>query len=133
MDPHAKHQVGDTPFTLPRLGMGGASLGDMHRVLPEDQARATIEAAHDAGIGYFDTSPWYGNTKSELRRGGVLRHKSRDSFVLSTKVGRVHRRPANPDSYNHPAWVGGLVLQFHMVSSFPMANGSEGLMVSSPS
>lgn len=88
--------------------MGGASLGDMHRVLPEEQARATIEAAHAAGIGFFDTSPWYGNTKSELRLGAVLRYKPRDGFVLSTKVGRVHRRPADPDGYHHPAWVGGL-------------------------
>jgi D-threo-aldose 1-dehydrogenase len=111
MEPHAKHQVGDTPFKVPRLGMGGASLGDMHRILSEDQARATIEAAHDAGVGYFDTSPWYGNTKSELRLGGVLRQKPRDSFVLSTKVGRVHRRPPNPDSYSHPTWAGGLAFE----------------------
>ena len=40
-----------------------------------------------AGIGYFDTSPWYGNGKSELRFGHVLRTKPRNSFVLSTKVG----------------------------------------------
>ena len=79
--------------------MGGASLGDMRESIPEAQATATIEAAHAAGIGYFDTSPWYGNGKSELRFGHVLRTKPRDSFVLSTKVGRVHARPANPDTY----------------------------------
>ena len=33
---------------------------------------AALEAAHAAGIGYFDTSPWYGNGKSELRFGRVL-------------------------------------------------------------
>jgi D-threo-aldose 1-dehydrogenase len=57
---------------------------------------------------FFDTSPWYGNGKSELRFGHVLRTKPRDSFVLSTKVGRVHARPANPDTYKHPTWAGGL-------------------------
>jgi D-threo-aldose 1-dehydrogenase len=108
MDPFAKHPLGGTELSLPRLGMGSASLGDMHQVLPEPQAHATVEAAHAAGIGYFDTSPWYGNTKSELRLGAVLREKPRASFVLSTKVGRVHRRPAEPDTYRHPAWVGGL-------------------------
>lgn len=134
MDPHAKHQIGDTAFGVPRLGMGGASLGDMHRVLPDAQARATVEAAHDAGIGYFDTSPWYGNTKSELRLGAVLRQKPRDSFVLSTKVGRVHRRPANPDNYSHPAWVGGLSFepQFDytragVTTSFEMSAARLGL------
>lgn len=108
MNPFAKHKVGGTTFEVPNLGMGSASLGDMHRVLPEDQARQTIEAAHAAGIGFFDTSPWYGNTKSELRLGAVLRDKPRDGFVLSTKVGRVHQRPADPDGYRHPSWVGGL-------------------------
>jgi D-threo-aldose 1-dehydrogenase len=80
----------------------------MRESIPEAQATATLEAAHGAGIGYFDTSPWYGNGKSELRLGHVLRTKPRDSFVLSTKVGRVHARPADPDNYKHPAWVGGL-------------------------
>lgn len=108
MDPFAKRRVGRTALEVPRLGMGGASLGDKHQVLPEKQARQTVQAAHDAGIGFFDTSPWYGNTKSELRFGAVLRDKPRDGFVLSTKVGRVHQRPANPDDYRHPAWVGGL-------------------------
>lgn len=112
-DPFRKHRVGATPLFLPRIGMGGASLGDMHVAIPEARAEATIEAAHAAGIGYFDTSPWYGNTKSELRLGHVLRTKPRDGFVLSTKVGRVHRRPADPDSYRHPAWVGGLPFEPH--------------------
>jgi D-threo-aldose 1-dehydrogenase len=113
MDPFQKHRVGATPLFLPRLGMGGASLGDMHASIPEAQAEATIEAAHAAGISYFDTSPWYGNTKSELRLGHVLRTKSRDSFVLSTKVGRVHRRSSDPYFYRHPAWAGGLPFEPH--------------------
>jgi D-threo-aldose 1-dehydrogenase len=80
----------------------------MRETIAEAQASATIEAARAAGIGYFDTLPWYGNGKSELRFGHVLRSKPRDSFVLSTKVGRVHRRPGEPDSYKHPAWISGL-------------------------
>ena len=108
MDPFLRRQVGKTSFEVTQLGMGGASLGDMRESVPEAQAAATIEAAHASGIGYFDTSPWYGNGKSELRFGHVLRTKPRGSFVLSTKVGRVHARPANPDTYKHPGWAGGL-------------------------
>jgi D-threo-aldose 1-dehydrogenase len=96
-----------------QLGMGGASLGDMREAIPEAQAASTIEAAHAAGIAYFDTSPWYGNGKSELRLGHVLRTKPRTSFYLSTKVGRVHVRPANPDTYTHPAWAAGLPFEPH--------------------
>jgi D-threo-aldose 1-dehydrogenase len=108
MDPFRQRQIGTTSLHVTQLGLGGASLGDMRETIAEAQASATIEAAYAAGIGYFDTSPWYGNGKSELRFGHVLRSKPRDSFVLSTKVGRVHRRPAEPDSYKHPAWAGGL-------------------------
>ncbi len=108
MDPFRRRGIGKTAFEVTQLGMGGASLGDMRETIPEAQASVAIEAAHAAGIGYFDTSPWYGNGKSELRFGHVLRTKPRDSFVISTKVGRVHSRPAHPDAYKHPAWIGGL-------------------------
>jgi D-threo-aldose 1-dehydrogenase len=108
MDPFLRRRIANTSFSVTQLGMGGASLGDMRESLPEAQACATIEAAHAAGIGYFDTSPWYGNGKSELRFGHVLRTKPRDSFVISTKVGRVHGRPADPDTYRHPGWAFGL-------------------------
>ena len=108
MDPFLRRRIGKTPLEVTQLGMGGASLGDMRESIPETQATATIEAAHAAGVGYFDTSPWYGNGKSELRFGHVLRTKPRESFVVSTKVGRVHVRPADPDTYRHPGWVGGL-------------------------
>jgi D-threo-aldose 1-dehydrogenase len=108
MDPFLRRRIGNTSLEVTQLGMGGASLGDMRESIPEAQATAALEAAHAAGIGYFDTSPWYGNGKSELRFGHVLRTKPRDSFVLSTKVGRVHRRPAEPDTYKHPGWAGGL-------------------------
>lgn len=113
MDPFVRRRIGNTTLEVTQLGMGGASLGDMRATIPEPQATATLEAAHAAGIGYFDTSPWYGNGKSELRFGHVLRTKPRDSFVLSTKVGRVHRRPSNPDTYRHPGWAGGLPFEPH--------------------
>lgn len=40
------------------------------------------------GINLFDVSPFYGSTKAETVLGKALRQLPRDSFVLSTKVGR---------------------------------------------
>ncbi len=108
MDPFLRRRVGKTTFEVTQLGMGGASLGDMREVNSESNARDALEAAHVAGIGYFDTSPWYGHGKSELRFGNVLRTKPRDSFVISTKVGRVHFRPADPATFTPFGWKGGL-------------------------
>ncbi|ATL25096.1 aldo/keto reductase [Streptomyces formicae] len=72
-----------------RLGFGTAPLGNMFRAIPDDEARATVEAAWDQGIRYFDTAPFYGAGLAEERLGEVLSAKPRDAYVLSTKVGRV--------------------------------------------
>ena len=71
------------------LGMGGAPLGNLFARIPDDVAAATVAAGWDAGVRHFDTAPHYGAGLSELRMGAVLRGQDRDSFVLSTKVGRL--------------------------------------------
>lgn len=71
------------------LGFGTAPLGNMFRAIPDEEAAATVEAAWDAGIRYFDTAPFYGAGLSEIRLGEVLVGRPRDEYVLSTKVGRV--------------------------------------------
>ncbi|MGV9599728.1 aldo/keto reductase, partial [Streptosporangium sandarakinum] len=72
-----------------RLGFGTAPLGNMFRAIPDEEALATVEAAWDQGIRYYDTAPFYGAGLAEARLGQVLSTKPRDSYVLSTKVGRV--------------------------------------------
>jgi D-threo-aldose 1-dehydrogenase len=74
---------------LPRLGLGGAPLGNLFHPVDEERARATVEAAWRTGIRLFDTAPHYGLGTSELRLGQVLRGYPRDEYVLSTKVGRL--------------------------------------------
>jgi D-threo-aldose 1-dehydrogenase len=71
------------------LGCGGAPLGNLLAAIPEAVAQATLEAAWDAGMRWFDTSPLYGLGLSEARFGDCLRAKPRDGFILSTKVGRL--------------------------------------------
>lgn len=74
---------------LGKLGFGGAGIGNLYRAIPDGEALATVLAAWDAGIRYFDTAPHYGLGLSEQRLGAVLRDKPRDEFVISTKVGRL--------------------------------------------
>ncbi|MEU5608788.1 aldo/keto reductase [Streptomyces sparsogenes] len=78
-----------TSFLPGRLGFGTAPLGNMFRAIPDDEAAATVDAAWDHGIRYFDTAPFYGAGLSEIRLGEVLAGRPRDEFVLSTKVGRL--------------------------------------------
>ena len=72
-----------------RLGFGTAPLGNMFRDIPEAEARATVEAAWNDGIRYFDNAPFYGAGLAELRMGDALAGRPRDEYVISTKVGRL--------------------------------------------
>src|SRR4051794_32647044 len=107
MNPFSLRRVGSTDLQVTALGFGGATLGDARTAVPEAQSALTIESAYAAGIGYFDTAPWYGTGKSEHRFGSVLSSKPRDSFVLSTKVGRILVRPRDLASYENRRWGAG--------------------------
>ena len=72
-----------------QLGFGAAPLGNMFRNIPEEEALATVKAAWNQGVRYFDTAPLYGAGLSEIRLGDALSDRRRDDYVLSTKVGRV--------------------------------------------
>lgn len=71
------------------LGFGGAPVGNLYAVVPDDDARATLDSAWDNGIRYFDTAPHYGLGVSERRVGGALAQRPRTEWTLSTKVGRL--------------------------------------------
>ena len=107
MDPTTLRTLGRTGVQVTQLGFGGASIGELFVRVAEEEAQAAVRTAWDAGIRYFDTAPWYGRGLSELRTGAGLRGKPRDEFVLSTKVGRWLRAPANPADGGGPPWLGG--------------------------
>ena len=69
-------------------GFGSAPLGNMFRNMPEEEA-ATVDAAWQQGIRYFDTAPLYGAGLSRMRLGRALAKHQRDEYVLSSKVGRL--------------------------------------------
>lgn len=80
--------------------LGGTEWGDV----PEDQALATLSAAADAGVNFFDTADIYGLGRSETLIGQFLRSRSdRDRFVVATKLGR-HPQPGWPENFQ-PAFV----------------------------
>ena len=78
-----------SPVNMTQLGFGGAPLGNLYRKIEDSDAQATLDAAWDAGIRYFDTAPQYGLGRSELRFADALTRFDPDQLTLSTKVGRV--------------------------------------------
>src|SRR5690606_32405117 len=93
------HTLGRTSVRLPAIGLGCAPLAGLAAPVPERVAAETLSAAWDAGIRFFDTSPWYGRGLSELRLGQFLRQQPRREFIVSTKVGRTFHRPRDAASY----------------------------------
>ncbi|MFL5969880.1 MAG: aldo/keto reductase family protein [Gaiellaceae bacterium] len=54
--------------------------------VPDDQARACVDAAFDVGINFIDTANVYARGKAEEFLGEVLAGRPRDSYVLATKL-----------------------------------------------
>lgn len=70
-----------------QIGLGCSGLGNEFGDIDENQAITVVHGALDLGITYFDTSPYYGRTLSEVRLGKAL-HGKRDTVFLATKAGR---------------------------------------------
>ncbi|WP_223256467.1 aldo/keto reductase [Micromonospora endophytica] len=94
---------------LTELGFGASQGGNLHRVTTDDEFTAAVDTAWQGGVRYFDTAPHYGLGLSERRLGAALRHRPREEYVVSTKVGRLlvpspedaHRRDA--EGFDVPA------------------------------
>jgi D-threo-aldose 1-dehydrogenase len=98
-----KAEIGRTGIHVPRLGLGGVALSgappatDPHQTTSEADAIAIIHRSLSLGLNYLDTAPMYGVGHSERRYGQALHGRTRTSYVLSTKVGRV-LHPSAPGS-----------------------------------
>jgi len=74
-----------------RLALGTAPLATAWWGNTEDGAVATVVAAVDAGIRWFDTAPLYGAGEAEARLGAGLaeRPSAAHEVTVATKVGRT--------------------------------------------
>jgi D-threo-aldose 1-dehydrogenase len=82
-------RLGNGGLTFTELGFGAAPLGNLYKAISDNDARATLDAAWEGGVRYFDTAPLYGLGLSETRLNPFLRDKPRDEYILSSKVGRL--------------------------------------------
>jgi aryl-alcohol dehydrogenase-like predicted oxidoreductase len=85
------------------VGLGTWQLGaDWGSVEPDD-ARATLDAAVDEGITFFDTADAYGDGRSEQFCAELPR--GHPDVVIATKMGRrVEQLPENYNRENFLAW-----------------------------
>ena len=81
-----------------KFGLGGVALGNEFEVVTDEAAYNTLEAAWSAGVRYYDVSPWYGLGLAERRFGYFLHTKSRDEYILSSKVGKLLKASRKNDA-----------------------------------
>jgi aryl-alcohol dehydrogenase-like predicted oxidoreductase len=85
------------------IGLGAWQLGADWGNVTEQDAHATLQAAADAGVTFFDTADVYGDGRSEQIIGSFI--KDRPGILVATKMGR--RVPQEPSAYtldNFRAW-----------------------------
>src|SRR5512143_3550080 len=85
-----KRALGRTGLMLTPIGLGvmefaggGGLVGLAFPILPQEAKNATVKAALDGGINWFDTAELYGNGVSEASLAGALKASGvRDQDVL---------------------------------------------------
>jgi len=83
-----KRSLGQTGLEVPILSFGASSLGQEFRSVDLQEALQSVHVALECGMNLIDTSPFYGRGTSEVLLGFALRNVPRDSYLLSTKLGR---------------------------------------------
>ena len=81
-------RLGATGIDLTAIGFGGGPIGGFYGPADADAGVLAVRRAFQLGIRYFDVAPLYGHGRAESILGHALRDIPRDSYILSTKVGR---------------------------------------------
>ena len=77
---------GPTGRSFGEIGLGTWQLGGDWGDVSEDAALATLRAAYDGGVTFFDTAEVYGPFTNEEMVGEALK-PVRDRVVIATKFG----------------------------------------------
>jgi D-threo-aldose 1-dehydrogenase len=81
--------LGGSGVEITALSLGTAPIGNLYAPVGDEEARATVDAAWEAGVRCFDTAPHYGIGLAERRLGEALGDRPREQYTISTKVGRI--------------------------------------------
>ena len=82
------------------LSFGASSLGGVFHQIDEGRAVDAVLAAVEGGMNLIDVSPYYGHYRAERVLGIALRQLPRQSYILSTKVGRYGQDGVNTWDYS---------------------------------
>ena len=94
------NEIGKTGMRVSNLGFGASSLGGVFHSIREEEGIEAVHTAVDNGINFIDVSPYYGHLKAETVLGKALKDIPRNTFYISTKVGRYGHDGVNTWDYS---------------------------------
>lgn len=98
--------LGRTGWKVSEISFGAWAIGGSWGAVNDRESLATLHAALDGGVNFFDTADVYGDGRSE-RLLAKLKKERKEKFYIATKAGR--RLPVQtPEAYhrkNLTAWI----------------------------
>jgi D-threo-aldose 1-dehydrogenase len=123
LDTTSPRRVGNSDLLVTPLGFGGGTIGAAQ--VTNADSLATVAAAWQTGVRFYDTAPWYGLGRSERRLGialGELGRRgpsgasgapgpsdAREEFRVNTKIGKTLVPEPVRDEHNRTLSPGGEV------------------------
>ena len=90
--------LGRTGWRISEISFGAWAIGGSWGDVDDEESFATLQAALDGGVNFFDTADVYGDGRSE-RLLARLKRERKEKFYIATKAGR--RLPMQtPEGYN---------------------------------
>jgi aryl-alcohol dehydrogenase-like predicted oxidoreductase len=83
-----ERKLGRTGHDVSEVGFGAWQIGADWGDVAEEEAMATLNAAVDAGVTFFDTADVYGDGRSERLVGRLLAERADAGLFVATKMGR---------------------------------------------
>jgi L-galactose dehydrogenase len=83
-----KRPLGNTGLQISVLGFGASPLGGVFHDVDAEEGKKAVRLAFERGVNFFDTSPFYGDKRSEIALGRAIADLPRSEIVVATKVGR---------------------------------------------
>jgi len=82
-------KLGNTDLIVSQVGIGGAVFGGIYKDKASTaEMKEALIAALKSGMNFIDTSPFYGEGRSEQVLGDILKDVPRSTYYIATKVGR---------------------------------------------
>jgi aryl-alcohol dehydrogenase-like predicted oxidoreductase len=80
--------LGETGMQVSAISLGTWALGSEWGAVSDEESFATLNKAIDLGVNFLDTADVYGDGRSEMLIGKLLKEWPEDEIFVATKAGR---------------------------------------------